>query len=284
MFLLFFATFLLLWAILWAAHPPLWQALDVIGKRVAAASLRYGPIQKVFHASSPWRDYLPVILTLSFGVLLSLLAAEEFVDVAELLRQRNTRLQEIDTRAHDWAVARREGEATLFFDLMSRIGGPAGLSLIIAATAAGHFAWRKPQRAGYLIFTTAVGGLINRGLKLYFARERPEVSEMLRHASGYSFPSGHAMGSTITFAALAYLAYRALREWRWRAAAIAFAAAMVAAIALSRVYLGVHWISDIGAGVVAGLAWVTMTTVAYEGYRRIRLVRAMRASRGGVEN
>ena len=53
---------------------------------------------------------------------------------------------------------------------------------------------------------------------------------------------------------------------------------LVASIALSRVYLGVHWISDVGAGIICGLLWVTMTTVAYETARRIRMLRAMRLS------
>jgi undecaprenyl-diphosphatase len=99
---------------------------------------------------------------------------------------------------------------------------------------------------------------------------------MLRRANGYSFPSGHAMGSAVAFGALAYLAFRVVRSWPAKAAAIAFLYTLVASVALSRVYLGVHWISDVLAGVTVGTVWVTTTTVAYETLRRIRRMRAMR--------
>ncbi|HUR79773.1 MAG TPA: hypothetical protein VM733_03340, partial [Thermoanaerobaculia bacterium] len=59
-----------------------------------------------------------------------------------------------------------------------------------------------------------------------------------------------------------------------------FAATMILAISTSRIYLGVHWISNVGAGIAAGLIWVIAATVAYETMRRIRLVRALRAKRG----
>ena len=98
----------------------------------------------------------------------------------------------------------------------------------------------------------------------------------MRDAHGYSFPSGHAMGSTIVFGAFAYLAFRILNNWRPRAAALAFCCSMILAICASRIYLGVHWISDVAAGVSAGLIWLVATTVAYETFRRIRMIRALR--------
>ncbi|HVG24125.1 MAG TPA: phosphatase PAP2 family protein, partial [Thermoanaerobaculia bacterium] len=96
---------------------------------------------------------------------------------------------------------------------------------------------------------------------------------------GYSFPSGHAMGSTIVFGAFAYLAFRILTRWPARAAALSFCATTILAICASRIYLGVHWVSDVGAGIAAGLIWLAAATVAYEAMRRIRLVRALREKR-----
>jgi undecaprenyl-diphosphatase len=90
------------------------------------------------------------------------------------------------------------------------------------------------------------------------------------------------MGSTVVFGALAYLVLRAHIRWRWKAAALALATTLVVSVALSRVYLGVHWISDVGAGITAGLLWLTVTTVAYETLRRIYLIRKARASLHGA--
>jgi undecaprenyl-diphosphatase len=122
----------------------------------------------------------------------------------------------------------------------------------------------------YLVVTAGGGGLLNMELKRYFARARPDIAYMLRVAHGYSFPSGHAMGSMVVFGALAYLASRSIAPWKWKAAAIALFIVLVLSISFSRVYLGVHWMSDIVAGITAGAVWVTSTTVAYEVMRHIR--------------
>lgn len=132
--------------------------------------------------------------------------------------------------------------------------------------------------------TACGGGLLDWELKRFFARARPDVAEMLRQAQGYSFPSGHAMGSSVMFGALSYLAFRLIRRWAWKAAALAFAATLVIAIATSRVYLGVHWISDVVAGVAAGLMWVGVTTVSYETLRRIRLLRYSDVRRSSIRD
>jgi undecaprenyl-diphosphatase len=224
---------------------------------------------------SKWRfrAYLPVIVIVIVGALLVGWAGDQFLDLAELVHAKSPLLQKVDTQVHDWAVAKRYTSATTFFDVMSTIGGPIGVAAIggivfIVLLVRKRFRW-----AIYLAFTAAGGGALDWELKRYFARARPAAAQMLMHATGYSFPSGHAMGSTVVFGALAYLVFRAHIRWRWKAAAIAFATTLVIGVALSRVYLGVHWISDVGAGVTAGLLWLTMTTVAYETFRRIHIIR-----------
>jgi undecaprenyl-diphosphatase len=90
------------------------------------------------------------------------------------------------------------------------------------------------------------------------------------------------MGSTIAFGALAYLASRSIPQWRWKSAVIALAVTLILAVSASRIYLGVHWISDIAAGIAAGGVWVTTTTVAYEVLRRIRRLRAQLRLRSSI--
>ena len=217
-----------------------------------------------------------MIVTLIGGGLLAMWTGEEFLDLAELVNAKSTTLQQIDSSVHDWTVARRFADATSFFDVMSAIGGPAGVAVIAVVVAILLLIRRRFYQVAYLALTAAGGGVLDWELKRYFARARPAVAQMLMRASGYSFPSGHAMGSTVVFGALAYVAFRTLNRWRWKAAALAFAMTLIAAVALSRVYLGVHWISDVGAGITAGLLWVTVTTVAYETFRRIHTIRTLR--------
>jgi membrane-associated phospholipid phosphatase len=223
-----------------------------------------------------YRDYVPVFVLLAAGAGAAAAAGNAFVELAEALQSQSAEMQSVDTAVHAWARETRTDGSTRFFTILTIIGTPIGLALITSAVAVVLFVQNRWRWAGYLLITSITGGLLNLQLKSYFARARPELAEALRDAHGYSFPSGHAMGSAVVFGALAYLAFRVVNAWRPRAAMIAFCFAMIVAISASRIYLGVHWISDVAAGIAAGLIWVVATTVAYETFRRIRLVRSLR--------
>jgi len=257
----FLALFLLLWLALYFAGPLL--------ERLLAKTAH-------FTTKFRYRDYLPVFVVLAIGVALAAFAGDAFLDLAEGLRAGSPRLQRVDRDVHDWAIDTRTPVSTSFLTVLTIIGTPVGLGLLLVIVSGVLVLRRRWRWAAYLVITCGVGGLLNLQLKAYFARARPDVAEALRDAHGYSFPSGHAMGSTIVFGALAYLAFRFLPKWRPRAAALAFCVTMTLAISASRIYLGVHWISDIAAGIAAGVIWVAFATVAYETFRRIRMVRALR--------
>lgn len=278
LFALFFVVFFLLWGVFVFALPPLWDGLRGLANRAAAWSTRYGTVQRVIRHASRFRDYLPVTLIAIFGLLVTMSAGDVFFDIAELVHSKSPLLQQMDMNVHAWAVAERNQTATSFFTVMSIVGGPVGLAVLVVTIVAVLVSRRRFAWATYLATISVGGSLLNMELKRLFARARPDVAEMLRRAHGYSFPSGHAMGSTVVFGALAYIAIRLLPRWSWRAAAAALAITLIVSIALSRVYLGAHWISDVGAGIAAGILWVTVATVAYETFRRIRLIRALRAN------
>jgi undecaprenyl-diphosphatase len=263
----FAAVFLTLWGVVFAVGPLLERVLARAAHRLAR--FRY-------------HDYLPVFALMALGILLSVSAGDAFLDVAERVQANSERLHTIDRDVHDWAADTRTPGATLFLTTMTIIGTPVGLSVILAVAVALLLLRHRWRWATYLVVTCGLGGLMNLELKRYFARDRPALAEALRQAHGYSFPSGHAMGSTIVFGALAYLAFRVLHHWRHRAAAIAFAATMILSISVSRIYLGVHWVSDVGAGIAAGFLWLLCATVAYETFRRIRLIRSIRQTRKPV--
>lgn len=265
--LIFLLLFLVLWLVLYATLPLVEKLLG----RTAhwTAKFRY-------------RDYLPVAIVLLIGVGAAMAAGDAFLDLAELVQAQSPQLHSIDEDVHQWARTAYSSGTTRFFTAMTIIGTPVGLGIIVLVIAILLMMRKRWRWAAYLIVTTGIGSLLNLQLKAYFARARPDLAEALREASGYSFPSGHAMGSTFVFGALSYVAFRALPRWRSRAAAIALSISMIVAIASSRVYLGVHWISDIAAGIAAGLIWTATTTVAYETFRRIRLVRSLRAKRAAA--
>jgi undecaprenyl-diphosphatase len=264
--LAFLALYLVLWLVIRALGP-----------------LTDGLLARAAHWTTSFRfhDYLPVFVILAIGVGATIIGGDLFMDIAEHVQSESTKLHVVDSEFHAWATETRTTGATSFFTIMTIIGTPAGLCVLMVIASAYVIAKKHWRWAAYLLFTGIVGGLLNLWLKSTFARARPELAEALRDAHGYSFPSGHAMGSTMVFGALSYIALRLFRRWNHRATALALTSSMIVAISTSRIYLGVHWISDIAAGVSAGIVWLTATTVAYESFRRIRLVRALRANRSG---
>lgn len=115
------------------------------------------------------------------------------------------------------------------------------------------------------------GGLLNFILKDAFQRSRPDKALRLVQAGGYSFPSGHSMGSMLFFGGLAYVLFFSVeRRPAWRIAGILSCLLAVLLIGASRVYLGVHYLSDVGGGFVAGLTWIGICITGTEGWIRLR--------------
>jgi membrane-associated phospholipid phosphatase len=220
-----------------------------------------------------YRTYLPVALIVGGGAVVAFAAADVFVDIVEGINEQGAVAGAVDSWF--WTMSRlyRSSGATWFFTFFTLLGTPVGLGALVAIAGVALLLRGRLRWALYLALTTILGGVLNRILKEYFERQRPDLTEAIRSATGYSFPSGHAMGSTIVFGALAYVALRHFDSWRERSASLALAISTVIAVSLSRIYLGVHWVTDVVAGIAAGIVWVIFATLAYEASRRIRRVR-----------
>ncbi len=271
----FLLVFLSVWGVLDAFLPLVRRGNGFLAPRIASLLVRRAGIGRFTERS---KAYAPVAAIVVVGALLTALAGDQFLDLAELVHSKSTVLQDADAKATAWAIAHRSSSATSFFVMVTIIGGPVGVGAIAGMVAIILIIRKRYRWLLYLVVTAGGGGLLNMELKRYFARARPDIAEMIRHASGYSFPSGHAMGSTVVFGALSYLAFRTAVQWRWKTASLALATTLILAVALSRVYLGDHWMSDVAAGVACGLIWLAVTTVAYETLRRVRRMRAQRGA------
>ncbi len=122
--------------------------------------------------------------------------------------------------------------------------------------------------AGWWIAAQAGGGLLNLALKGSYERTRPEYADPLLAASSWSFPSGHAMGTFILFGLGCYVLLRETRSWTTGGLLISVALSWCLVMAFSRLYLGVHFASDVLAGIIAGVAWVAVCASAFEMIRR----------------
>ncbi len=139
-----------------------------------------------------------------------------------------------------------------FFVLVSKLGyewGVIPIDVVIVLVLLLRRRWRKSAFAATAFIGSA---LLNMGSKQLFQRERPSLWESIAPESTFSFPSGHAMGSMTLAVTVVLLTWRT--RWRWPV--LAGAVVFVALVGLSRVYLGVHYPSDILGGWCAALVWV----------------------------
>jgi len=106
-----------------------------------------------------------------------------------------------------------------------------------------------------VVVATAGGGLLGEGMKWWFARERPAIVPHLGNVGSASFPSGHSMLALVTYLTLGALLARFVARRRSRTYCVAVSLLLALLVGLSRVYLGVHYPTDVLAGWSAGLAW-----------------------------
>ncbi|UQZ36370.1 phospholipid phosphatase [Paenibacillus sp. PK3_47] len=123
-----------------------------------------------------------------------------------------------------------------------------------------------------LFIWVAVGSYtLNTMMKLWFQRERPSIHRLIEEV-GYSFPSGHSMAAFSMYGGIAYLLWRHMRNHLQRIFLIIFTVLMTGGIGWSRIYLGVHYPSDVIGGYAASGAWLMLSIGIFEAYRKSRQV------------
>jgi len=208
-------------------------------------------------------------LRLTTASALAFLVLVPFALLAALVSGGWSPLHELDRTVtdalHSWAVRHpRWTDATVWW---TNIFGPTPLRI----AALGLVIWllrRQARRlALWATITMAVGGVLGMLLKLLVGRHRPDLLDPVAQATGFSFPSGHALNAALAAGVFVLVLLPVARgTWRW---ALWGAAVTVTVLTgLSRVVLGVHWTSDVIAGWLLGMAVVAVTAAAFPRVRR----------------
>lgn len=187
------------------------------------------------------------------GVAVAVAGTLGFAALGEVVRRGVT--QRFDVAVLTWLGTKHAPGVTTFMNEISPLGTGAVVLMVVGVTAG--FLWHTQHKhSARLLLAATVGSIIlNNVLKLYFNRPRPSVFEWQTHAASMSFPSGHAMSATVVYGTIAYLLAR-LQQRRWaRALTLSLAVFIILLISLTRLYLGVHYPSDVIAGIIIGLAW-----------------------------
>jgi undecaprenyl-diphosphatase len=216
--------------------------------------------------------YLGVHLVIGLFLAVATAVAFEYIE-DKVFSTGDIRLA--DARAQ--LLARRivSPRLTVIMQTISMFGTlPALVSLSLAVIA-----WllkvKSHRRLYAFVATNAGGAVLNALLKLYYHRARPDSPLVLAH--GYSFPSGHSMGAMCFFGSLAYVIFFTIeRRHVLRMVAVLACGLAVLAIGASRIYLGVHYFTDVVAGYAAGLFWLAVCFTGVEAWVRWRDYRAAR--------
>lgn len=156
--------------------------------------------------------------------------------------------------------------ATQFFKWITQFGNPVPLIILTLAVAVLFYSQKKRVAALYLLVNIALGsGVLNNLLKLVYLRQRPTLPHLVTELT-YSFPSGHAMGSMMFFGTLIVLVPLLATTKKWQWAGRIFLGLIIVLIGISRIYLGVHFPSDILGGWLLGVTWLFATYPLYDRY------------------
>ena len=196
---------------------------------------------------------MPVWKRLAFGAIAA--AGGLFALVAANIAAGDP-LVALDAAAASWVTAHRTPALTLLMLAVTHAHAP--FALCVYASLAGSYCYRRGLYRWLTALALAVplGLALNFALKMLFRRARPVPGDAVMTLASYSFPSGHTAGATLFWGVLA--AYAMTRTARHRTRAVLALAwiAIVALVAFSRVYLGVHYVSDVLAACAWSLAWL----------------------------
>lgn len=208
-------------------------------------------------------------LRLTFGALVLTAASWVFGGIAKGVVARRP-LTVVDAHLAAWLHARVTPDLTAFMLGLSALGSPALVSSLAAFLSLVLLGRRQWYPLLALVLTVPGGMLLNVLLQSAFHRARPQFTDPILTLTSYGFPSGHTMAATVFYGYLAALAVSRFSAWRWRVLAVVVGGVLILLIGFSRLYLGVHYLSDVLAAMAEGLAWLALCLTTVDTLRRAR--------------
>jgi len=208
------------------------------------------------------RFYTAVGIFLVVGVVIALAGTLAFAELGEYVRSGGT--QAFDVAVLQWLGAHHTTLLTAAAVELTYLG--TGTVVLMIVGVAALFLWHTEHKHSARLLLAAVAGniILNGALKLVFHRPRPSVFAWQTVAVSSSFPSGHAMSATVCYGTVAYLVVR-LQKHHWsRLLTSVGAVVLILLICGTRLYLGVHYPSDVLAGILVGLAWASFCMATLE--------------------
>lgn len=170
------------------------------------------------------------------------------------------------------AVASTPSMLLHFFAIITHLGDSITYTIICMVVALLMLLYKRYALAATVVIAIGGNSILNPALKSLFERVRPLHEDGLVIANGWSFPSGHTSGAVVTYGILTYLLLKLLPA-RWHPLCVAAGVAIAFNIGCSRVFVQVHYLSDVLAGFMSGTVWLTVCIVLSEYFRRRAVTR-----------
>jgi undecaprenyl-diphosphatase len=218
-----------------------------------------------------WVILLTLVLGATTTVLLTAVGAEVYDSVME-----HDEIATLDQPVLDAMLGLRSPALDTAVTWFTHLGGDVGMPILTGLVVLALCLWWRSWSPAVLVVVAAAGSLLMTvaGKQLVGRARPPRIDAVPPFESSASFPSGHTLNSTVIAAVLAYVVLRRVRH-RWARVCVVFGAlAWAVAMGLSRVYLGHHWLTDVIAAWVLGLAWVIVVVTAHRLYLTVRRARS----------
>jgi undecaprenyl-diphosphatase len=161
-----------------------------------------------------------------------------------------------------WMARVRTPSVTMVMVVVTALGSPRPFALLTLAFVAVLIARRDRWGIAHLVVAGLGAWILEYAIKRLLERARPTEVAHLVQVSGYSYPSGHALAGAALYLTMAIIAARHLRRRAPKALLIAAACTLIITIGVSRMYLGVHYPSDVASGIALGTAWALLVSAA----------------------
>ena len=206
--------------------------------------------------------YTTVGIFLIVGVVIAIAGTLGFATLGENVREGST--QTFDVAVLEWLGRHHTPLLTSAAVELTYLG--TGVVVLMVVGVSALFLWHTEHKHSARLLLAAVAGniLLNGALKLVFNRPRPSVFDWQTIAVSSSFPSGHSMSATFCYGTVAYLVARLQRHHWARALTLTGAVILILLVCVTRLYLGVHYPSDVLAGMLVGLAWASFCMATLE--------------------
>ncbi len=186
--------------------------------------------------------------------IIALIVTAIFLAIAEDVFKKE--IFEFDSVIYNFLVSKRNIYINKFFEIITNFGGTI---CIVIVTLVSTILIKKKKYKIIIPLNLVISTLLNFSLKNLFERTRPDNMRLIEE-TGYSFPSGHAMVSTAVYGYLIYIAYKNIKNKRLRNLCCYILSVLILFICISRIYVGVHYVSDVIAGTCFSIMYLIVLT------------------------